>query len=202
MTLYDYCKEQLENIPNIKDFEFDGKRYRENELDNLKSTFGIFESELYEDEYLDYDGADENGPIYLKFRWLVCKIKRSTMYVRTKDEILKVLDVDFGKETKTKIYHTATKTFTKRLVLKEAKTIEELCDMFFIVDNSGKSKPAIVDLGLDEDDEYEAMDLQPYKDACYIHHNIDLYGAIYTDKGLIYVAKMNNEREFELLCQN
>ena len=200
MTLYDYCKEQLENIPNIKDFEFDGKRYRENELDNLKSIFGIFESELYEDEYLDYDGTDENGPIYLKFRWIVCKIKRSTMFIKTKKAIYKVLDVDY--KNNTKVYHTATETFTKRLVLKEAKTIEELCDMFFMVYNRGKRKPEIVDLGLDEDDEwdeYEAMDLEPYKDVCYIQHNVDLYGAIYTDKGLIYVAKMNNEREFELI---
>lgn len=76
MTLYDYCKEQLENIPNIKDFEFDGKRYRENELDNFKTISGIFESELYEEEYLDYDGADENGPIWLKKRWLVCYVKK------------------------------------------------------------------------------------------------------------------------------
>ena len=76
MTLYDYCKEQLENISDIKYFEYDGKRYRDNELDSLKLIFGIFESELYEDEYLDYDGTDENGPIYLKFKWLVCKIKK------------------------------------------------------------------------------------------------------------------------------
>lgn len=197
MTLYDYCKEQFKKNLDIKVFEYDGEKYRRGELDSLKTISGTFESEIYEDEYIDYDGTDENGPIYLKFRWLVCKIKRSTMYIKTKKAIYKVLDVDY--KNNTKVYHTATKTFTKRLVLKEAKTIEELCDVFFIVDNRGKSKPEIVDL-LDEDGEYDSIiDFQTYKNVCYIQHNIDLYGAIYTDKGLIYVAKMNDERVFELL---
>lgn len=127
-------------------------------------------------------------------------------YVRTKEKVYEVVEeneryykccYDNGSITLVAKFDNDVNGFSK--ALKTADSIEELCDMFFIVDNSGKSKPAIVDLGLDEDDEYEAMDLQPYKDACYIHHNIDLYGAIYTDKGLIYVAKMNNEREFELI---
>lgn len=75
MTLYDYCIKQLEKTP-IKEFEYDGKTYRENELDSLKSISGTFESKVEDEEYIDYDGTDENGPIYLRFKWLVCKIKK------------------------------------------------------------------------------------------------------------------------------
>lgn len=76
MTLYDYCKEQFKKNLDIKVFEYDGEKYRRGELDSLKTISGTFESEIYEDEYIDYDGTDENGPIYLKFRWLVCKITK------------------------------------------------------------------------------------------------------------------------------
>jgi len=187
MTLYDYCKEQLENISDIKYFEYDGKRYRDNELDSLKLIFGIFESELYEDEYLDYDGTDENGPIYLKFRWLVCKIKRSTMFIKTKKAIYKVLDVDF--KNNTKVYHTATETFTKRLVLKEADTIEELCDGFVTVGNKHIVWDKQHCLGLTFEQVKES----------YSAYHFKIYGAIWTDTGLKYIAKMNEKGELELI---
>lgn len=76
MTLFDYCKEQLEKNPDIKKFEYNNKKYHKKEIDDLKSISGTFESEIYEDEFIDCDGTDENGIIYLKFRWLVCKIKK------------------------------------------------------------------------------------------------------------------------------
>lgn len=64
-------------------------------------------------------------------------------------------------------------------VIKQADTIEELCDEFVVED----------------------------KDEFAIFHNSKLakqtkgivYGAIWTDKGLIYVAKMNEKGELELL---
>jgi len=106
------------------------------------------------------------------------------MFVRTKDEILKVLDVDFGKETKTKIYQTATKMFTAKLVLKEAYTIEELCDRFVLLERN--LKPRIFETLKG------AINNKIYDDEV-------IYGAIWTDKGLIYVAKMNENGEFELI---
>lgn len=33
----------------------------------------------------------------------------------------------------------------------------------------------------------------------HLNHDYEIYGAIWTDKGLIYVAKMNEKGEFELL---
>ena len=71
-------------------------------------------------------------------------------------------------------------------ILNQADTIEELCDEFVLIDG--------------ENEHYIKQDND-------IHHirrkwaigNYIVYGAIWTDKGLIYVAKMNKEGELELL---
>lgn len=68
-------------------------------------------------------------------------------------------------------------------ILKIADTIEELCDEFVVVPD---------------------QDIKPFIATDFIRNGnsyvcADIYGAIYTDKGLIYVAKMNNKGELELL---
>ena len=94
-------------------------------------------------------------------------------YIRTKDEIKGVPDY-YAK----KLIETPT--------LKVADTIEELCDEFVIkVNDNGYC-------------------LCPYEKALSLieeaqQRNAIIYGAIWTDKGLIYVAKMNNNGELELL---
>lgn len=77
-------------------------------------------------------------------------------------------------------------------IIKQADTIEELCDEFvyhFLVSNT-----------------YEIMpkeDLEPQRKDCLLFHikekHHEVLGAIWTDKGLIYVAKMNEKGELELL---
>lgn len=70
-------------------------------------------------------------------------------------------------------------------VLKTADTIEELCDEFVLF-----------------------RDNKPYAIVPNKEHNAELAhdvwkdyrGAIWTDKGLIFVAKMNNKGVLELLC--
>ena len=64
-----------------------------------------------------------------------------------------------------------------------ADTIEELCDEFVIV---GTNWQQIIDL------ESARYNLKRPKE-------LKVYGAIWTDKGLNYVAKMNDKGEFELL---
>ena len=64
-------------------------------------------------------------------------------------------------------------------IIKQADTIEELCDEFVMI-SGGKHK---LDIGC-----------HSYGDK-----KIQIYGAIWTDKGLIYVAKMNEKGELELL---
>ena len=63
-----------------------------------------------------------------------------------------------------------------------ADTIEELCDCFVFIDEG--CYPEV----LYEDD----LPIFPTK-------HMQFYGAIWTDKGLIYVAKMNDKGELELL---
>lgn len=76
MTLYDYCKEQLEKTPKIVDFIYGGKRFYKEEIEKMATESGTFESRIEDEKYIDYDGTDENGPIYLKKSWLVCRIKK------------------------------------------------------------------------------------------------------------------------------
>ena len=64
-------------------------------------------------------------------------------------------------------------------IIKQADTIKELCDEFVMI-SGGKHK---LDIGC-----------HSYGDK-----KIQIYGAIWTDKGLIYVAKMNVKGELELL---
>ena len=64
-------------------------------------------------------------------------------------------------------------------IIKQADTIKELCDEFVMI-SDGKHK---LDIGC-----------HSYGDK-----KIQIYGAIWTNKGLIYVAKMNEKGELELL---
>ena len=64
----------------------------------------------------------------------------------------------------------------------KADTIEELCDEFVAYHKTLKLTYCIKKTPFEEQDE-----------------NFNIYGAIWTDKGLIYVAKMNEKGELELL---
>ena len=67
------------------------------------------------------------------------------------------------------------------LVDKKADTIEELCDEFVTSYIDG----------------FHQLTSFPSKVDAILGHSV--YGAIWTDKGLIYVAKMNDKGELELL---
>lgn len=72
-------------------------------------------------------------------------------------------------------------------ILKQANTIDKLCDTFvIIVDKQGY---------LIIDDYKKAMEIMQRND----NYNAICYGAIWTNKGLIYVAKVNDKGELELL---
>lgn len=78
---------------------------------------------------------------------------------------------------------------------RQADTIEELCDEFVFVDEFGKKDLL--------DDDYKAK-LQEFGTFSVVHALMEqdrpkeLYGAVWTDKGLIFVAEMNEELEMEL----
>lgn len=79
------------------------------------------------------------------------------------------------------------KFYEPPLEVKQADTIEELCDEF-VIRWSNKT--------------YCDNLMKTLRQARYWlvnDSNAEIYGAIWTDKGLIYVAKMNNKGELELL---
>lgn len=67
---------------------------------------------------------------------------------------------------------------------KSADTIEELCDEFVVITSSLSRNIVCSTLDIAEDMSVKGQ---------------NIYGAIWTDKGLIYVAKMNKKGELELL---
>ena len=115
-------------------------------------------------------------------------------YIRTKDAIFEVT-------SKAGNIYCATNQNNEfvlvngRVVEKEADTIEELCDMCIV---------------WFKDDKYPMFDdvngINRYKELKQFGGNIRtnvkydaIYLAIWTDKGLIYVAKINDKGELELL---
>lgn len=74
--------------------------------------------------------------------------------------------------------------------VKIADTVEELCDEFIVVHKDGTHVFQKSTAGDKVSKEYVEYLLR---------NNQTFYGAIWTDKGLIYVAKMNNKGELELL---
>ena len=108
------------------------------------------------------------------------------MYIRTKDgRIMEITLEEMSLPTKIGI-HTEECVEGEYLgveVIQQADTIEELCDMF--VFRVGEN--VIID---QDNDKFFRGNWKCYD---------TIYGAIWTDKGLIYVAKMNEKGELELL---
>lgn len=108
-------------------------------------------------------------------------------YIRTKDGIFKVIIADIlGALTRIDKRDGTYPDIDNKEIIKEANTIEELCDEFVIVHQN----PYCTEHYLAD----EKTDLKATKEFIG-----EVYGAIWTDKGLIYVAKMNDKGEFELL---
>lgn len=84
---------------------------------------------------------------------------------------------------------------------RQAGTIEELCDEFVAIRKDGVK--FLVEIRKAKHGRILAIktDLFIWKKPLIksIKKEFQVYGAIWTDKGLIYVAKMNKKGEFELL---
>ena len=103
-------------------------------------------------------------------------------YIRTKDRILTCLDTNTLK--------VGDLVGINEPILAKSNTIEELCDEFVIVIKNN----SLIPNGYYVVKEY-LLAYQSFK----MDKDNELYGAIWTDKGLIYVAKMNDEGELCLL---
>ena len=105
-------------------------------------------------------------------------------YIRTKDGIIEITKDKKHCIAYDKIFEL--KEDWQKEVIKSADTIEELCDEFVVV-HGGK---VICQF---------ASKVWNYGEIKSIAIGNDFYGAIWIDKGLIYVAKMNEKGELELL---
>lgn len=98
------------------------------------------------------------------------------MYIRTKDG--RILDFDKLNEVSKLSIDMAEEP------IREAKTIEELCDEFVGVDKTCENG-------------HQLLRAIPYK--CHTYWNGGIYGAIWCEFGLKYIAKLNSKGELELL---
>lgn len=85
-------------------------------------------------------------------------------------------------------------------IIKQADTIEKVCDVFVVVYNNGrKNLFALDEMANEEQTTFEYVKEMHIK-MCKENPDYEaVYAAIWTDRGLIYVAKMNDDGELELL---
>ena len=109
-------------------------------------------------------------------------------YIRTKDGIYEPDGESFDKSYfLVKAKGGWNYLSEKEPILREADTIEELCDCFVAVRPQPKGN-----------DYYILHRFGFVKENC-LNGNEVVYGGIWTDKGLQFVAKMNEKGELELL---
>ena len=86
-----------------------------------------------------------------------------------------------------------TKEGVPLIATKQADTVEEMCDEF-VIDSPLNWRPfPFITADVDN------VKLLKNHTEPLIKYNIKIYGALWTDKGLIYIAKLNEKGEFELL---
>ncbi len=87
----------------------------------------------------------------------------------------------------------------KKSIIKQADTIEELCDEIVQVLSNGYHNQCLTSNYYQDMLTQKKVLFPSEMGADYYVNVIAIYGAIWTDKGLIYVAKMNDKGELELL---
>lgn len=115
------------------------------------------------------------------------------MYIRTKDgriaEVKENMTIKRCSENVLRLVYKDNRSICVLSgnddIVKQADTIEELCDRFVVIDKETKEVRNIVSF------------LAYAKLWSYCKYNI--YGAIWTSKGLIYVAKMNDKGDLLLI---
>ena len=112
-------------------------------------------------------------------------------FIRTKDDLFgffNIMSISLGKEkpkgkyyrsvVDRKLHRIGAGVLQNKYIVKQADTIEELCD-------EGVCNNSLTGF----------VDIRGFE----LYKKYKCYGAIWTDKGLIYVAKMNDKGELELL---
>ena len=100
-------------------------------------------------------------------------------YIRTNERIIEFKQYDEVRNRATELGLTYTEK-----ILKTANTIEELCDEYVFICKDLKQPQLVIPMNF----EYCKKE---FKDA-------EIYGAMWTYGGLVYVAKMDKEGQFQL----
>lgn len=115
-------------------------------------------------------------------------------YIRTKDGVYEVNEVIVRNR---KMYELSNvdnlirKESLKEIIIAQADTIEELCDEL-VVKHINNDKPYIAD-------GYQKTKILKDRQKVFEYGVEIIYGAIWTSKGLIYVAKMDSEGKLVLI---
>ena len=119
-------------------------------------------------------------------------------YIRTKEYVYELIS-----DINNKGYNVKVKTpfsyalVSKAAIIAQADTIEELCDEFVYIDDYERPYLCNFDYNQDAIIHYKNGEIGCIFKTSKNYMNIK--GAIWTDKGLIYVAQMNDKGELELL---
>lgn len=115
----------------------------------------------------------------------------SNMYIRTKNRIYKVESETCHKQGYY-IDRYEEDVILKKEVIKQSENIEELCDEFVVFDKEQPNGKLLYYKGF-ENLKKEFIDFEKDKEK------VVVCGAIWTDKGLIYVAKLDDKGELVLI---
>lgn len=134
------------------------------------------------------------------------------MYIRTKIGIFEKetpnKDNDFLVEDETRILTTGGGLINKKSIIKQSENLYELCDEFCYIKNGVVAQYLTIDFKFKRDDEFCTLKNKLTANGIaevrkgiskYELENGELKFAIWTSKGLIYVAKMNDKGELELI---
>lgn len=133
------------------------------------------------------------------------------MYIRTKDGVyLKIRECDENNKILI-VGKTITDFGTyieKKDIISQSENLEELCDEYCYIKDDVISQYLTIDFKFKRDDDFCALRNKLTANGIaeiskgiskYELENGELKFAIWTSKGLIYVAKMNNEGKLELI---
>lgn len=124
------------------------------------------------------------------------------MYIRTKDGVYEVEGRKFYDALKRKHYITTKGLAIKEDdIIKQSENLEELCDEFVLHygDTMQTSIPIPWATYERRDDNWQKHKEKLISELKKAERKATVYGAIWTNKGLIYVAKMNEKGELVLI---
>lgn len=125
-------------------------------------------------------------------------------YVRTKDGIFKVIKDDHPHYVHVEMKYTPGVMLHESVIEKSADSIDELCDECVMESKDHSYRTLLMKLYDDKISFFDSFMKDVKSELLNYSRNrlqkgFAIYGAIWTDKGLKYVAKMNEKGELELL---